>query len=58
VLSPRYKPIEAEYRKRNEMREQMRQQAPTMGMPQAPAGAMPQPPAGGRPGGAAQPSGR
>ena len=58
VLSPRYKPIEAEYRKRNEMREQMRQQAPTTGMPQAPAGAMPQPPAGGRPGGAAKPSGR
>ena len=58
VLSPRYKSIEDEYRKRNEMREKMRQQTPPMGMPQAPGGAAPQPPSGGRMGGPGTPSGR
>ena len=41
VLSPRYKPIEEEYRKRAEMQQKMRQQAPTMGMPGAAPGAPP-----------------
>jgi parvulin-like peptidyl-prolyl isomerase len=60
VVSPRYKSVQEEYQKRNEMRQKMQQQAPAMGMPQAPGGAAPQLPAGAQPGagGAAKPSGR